>query len=393
MKEAKALLENNKSTFITAVKFSIQIGDDTEELTQKDFEYTYNIDEVLNQIKSNEESTFPSSSTESTGTTGVQEINVKATVTDKSVQKNVDAIVEEYNTEAVDAYVSDFHPYAEKRFDYVGEVSGRAVDGDSLKTKILDGFKSGKNYCDIEADVEEVEAEVTEDFLKENIVKLGSYETYSTNTENGTTNMKISLEACNGSIIDPGETWSFNDCTGDSNLESNGYKSAHVISEGKIIDGIGGGICQDYQMFLECKVDGYTLYATFWGYQDPSYDEIKTSNEMKNNGGSTYSVRAWRIYYKDGQKVDEEELPSSTYDSDNGVIFYPADTDDHEKTDDDNDDVQTYNESYNEEPESSQEEPETVPETEPAAESETEASVVTESVEVQTEAQAETVAQ
>ena len=443
MKEAKALLENNKSTFITAVKFSIQIGDDTEELTQKDFEYTYNIDEVLNQIKSNEESTSPSSSTESTGTTGVQEINVKATVTDKSVQKNVDAIVEEYNTEAVDAYVSDFHPYAEKRFDYVGEVSGRAVDGDSLKTKILDGFKSGKNYCDIEADVEEVEAEVTEDFLKENIVKLGSYETYSTNTENGTTNMKISLEACNGSIIDPGETWSFNDCTGDSNLESNGYKSAHVISEGKIIDGIGGGICQssstiynaairsnmeiverynhkwasayvptgldatidypnldlklcnssDYQMFLECKVDGYTLYATFWGYQDPSYDEIKTSNEMKNNGGSTYSVRAWRIYYKDGQKVDEEELPSSTYDSDNGVIFYPADTDDHEKTDDDNDDVQTYNESYYEEPESSQEEPETVPETEPAAEPETEASVVTESVEVQTEAQAETVAQ
>ena len=433
MKEAKALLENNKSSFITPIKFSIKIADDTAELTQKDFEYTYNIDQVLNQVKADEESKTSKTSKEKT------EYSVKATVTDDSVTKKVDALVEEHESEPVDAYVSDFHPYSQKRFDFVGEVSGLDVDGDSLKAEMLKGFTKGQNYCEIEAEVTETEAEVTEDFLKNNLVKLATYETYSTNTENGTTNMTVSLKACNGSIIDPGETWSFNECTGDSNLESNGYKSAHVISEGKIIDGIGGGICQSsstiynaairanmeiverynhkwasayvptgldatidypnldlvlrnasgYQMFLECKVEDYTLYATFWGYQDPSYDEIKTSNELKNTGGSTYSVRAWRIYYKDGKKVNEEELPSSSYDTENGVIFYPADTDDHEKTDDDTD-VQTYNDTDYSDVESSYVEPETVPETDPPVE-QTEAPVVTEYAAPQNEQQADTV--
>ena len=197
------------------------------------------------------------------------------------------------------------------------------------------------------------------------------------NTEYGTSNMAVSLEACNGSIIDPGEQWSFNECTGDSNLESNGYKSAHVISEGKIIDGIGGGICQasstiynaairanmeveerhnhqwassyvptgldatidypnldlvlsnptDFQMFLECRVDGNTLYASVWGVKSDYWDEIHTRNEVSDKGSKSYTVRAWRIYIKDGKEVDSEELFKSTYDLDYGVVFIEADND------------------------------------------------------------------
>ena len=80
--------------------------------------------------------------------------------------------------------------------------------------------------------------------MQNNIVKLSSFSTESSNNDNGNHNMKISLKACNGSVIEPGETWSFNDCTGDSNLESNGYKEAGVIVDGKSGTGIGGGICQ-----------------------------------------------------------------------------------------------------------------------------------------------------
>lgn len=368
VKEAKALLENNKKSFITPIKFSVNVADNSVELTQDNFEYTYNIDEVLEQVKADAES----------HTSDVkQEYSVKATVTDASVDKQVSAISEEYDTEPVNAYVTKFYPYAETRFEFADEIDGLKVDSGDLKAKMLSGFSGGQNYCTIDADVENTSAEVTVDFLQKNLVKLSSYETYSTNTANGTNNMKVSLAACNGSIIDPGEVWSFNECTGDSNLESNGYKSAHVISEGKIIDGIGGGICQSsstiynaairanmetvvrynhkwassyvptgldatidypgldlklknvsgYQMFLECKVVDSTLYASFWGYQSPNYDEIKVANELGKHSGSSYSVRAWRIYYKDGKKVDEEELWSSEYDDDNGVIFYPADND------------------------------------------------------------------
>ena len=201
--------------------------------------------------------------------------------------------------------------------------------------------------------------------------------TTSTNTSNGTHNMSVALDACNGSIIGPDEVWSFNDCTGDSNQEENGYKSAHVISEGKLVDGIGGGICQasstiynaairanldfkerychqwasvyvptgldatiDYpnldlkiynknktQVFLESEVDGSTLKVTFWGVKYGDYDDIKTHNEISDRGSSSYTVRAWRIYLKDGKEIDREELSKSTYDMDYGVMFIDADYD------------------------------------------------------------------
>lgn len=369
MREAKELLEGNTSKFVKPIKLSVNIAGTDVVLDESKFEYTYNIDEVLSQVKAD---------AEANKSTAGKDYTVSATVTEESVAGNVESLCEEYNKDAVNAYVSTFNPYSENRFEFKDQQSGFVIDSDDLKTKFDEAFKSDKNYCAIEASTSTTEAEVSTEFLKSNLVKLATYETYSTNTANGTENMRVSLAACNGSIIDPGEVWSFNDCTGDSNLESNGYKPASVISEGKITQGIGGGICQSsstiynaaiksnmeiverynhkwassyvpsgldatidypnldlklknvsgYQMFLECKVEGSTLSATFWGYQSPTYDEIKTENEMGESTGSYYSVYAYRIYYKDGKEVNREELPSSKYDLDSGSSFYEDDDND-----------------------------------------------------------------
>lgn len=384
--EAKELLEKNKTNFISPIRISIEVAGESIELTQDNFSYTYNIDEVLAQIKQDAES-----KNNSDGSVEKTEYSITATVTEDSITAKTDEICETYDTEPIDAYVSDFHPYEEERFGFVESIDGLKVDNEDLQSKIKEAFNNKQNYCVIEAEAEATEANVTVDFLRKNLVKLSSYETYSTNTANGTSNMKVSLEACNGSIIDPGEMWSFNECTGDSNLESNGYKPANVIANGKITQGIGGGLCQSsstiynaalranmeiverynhqwassyvptgldatidypnldltlrnvsgYQMFLECKLVDYTLYATFWGVQDASYDEIKTRNEMGSSDGSHYSVKAWRIYYKDGKKVKEEELSSSRYDSSHGLTFIAADNDTHDEIKDVDDLVET----------------------------------------------------
>ena len=95
------------------------------------------------------------------------------------------------------------------------------------------GMKVNYVIGTVNAATKEVEPKITSDYLKDNITELSHFSTYSTNNSNGNENMRISLAACNGSIINPGETWSFNDCTGNSNLESLGYQSAHVIEDGK----------------------------------------------------------------------------------------------------------------------------------------------------------------
>ena len=83
----------------------------------------------------------------------------------------------------------------------------------------------------------------------------------------------------------------------------------------------------EFQVFLECRLVDNTLYATFWGVKDGSWDEIHTVNEISDTGSSSYTVRAWRVYVKDGKEVDREELDRSTYDMDSGLIFIEADND------------------------------------------------------------------
>lgn len=371
MEQAKKLLEQNADRFITPVSFEIDVNGKTTSLDQSDFSYNYNIDEVLQKMRSGiTKTTDPTNGTETP-------LTVTATVTEDSIKSNVDKICEERNSEPQNAKVSVFHPYAKKRFEFAEAEDGVTVNAEDLVEQITDSFAKGNAMSKITAEVEKKKADMSASQLEDRLVKLASYETYSYNTEDGTTNMRVSLEACNGSIIEPGGTWSFNACTGDSNLESNGYRPASVISEGQLVEGIGGGICQssstiynaalranmkvverynhkwassyvptgldatidypnldlklgnptDCQMFIECKEVGYTLYCSIWGAKPEGYDEIRTHNELGDTGEKSYFVRTWRIYYKDGKEIDREELPKSSYDNDYGVVFSEADND------------------------------------------------------------------
>lgn len=369
--QAKTFLTAQQESFIKPADISVDVNGEITQYTEADFKYTFNIDSVLNEIMEAEMSGDRSED---------ETYEITATPTDESVSAKVGELEKASNKEAKNATVSKFTPYAEKRFEYTAEQQGCKLDSADLSVQIKNELISGGTNSKITAKVETVDAKITVDTLKKNITKIASYETYASNTANALSNMKVALEACNGSVIEPGATWSFNECTGDSNLESNGYKSAGVIANGQMTQGIGGGLCQssstiynaglranmtieerhahlwasayvptgldatidypnldlkmsnptEYQMFLECKMVGSTLYVAIWGYQSPDYDEIKTSNKLTSTGGSSYSVEAYRIYYKDGKEVDREQLPSSTYDLKNGLVFNEADVDDND---------------------------------------------------------------
>lgn len=57
----------------------------------------------------------------------------------------------------------------------------------------------------LNAVVKDVDADISLDMVKKNIVKLSTYETVSYNSANGNSNMKTALEACNGSVLEPGK--------------------------------------------------------------------------------------------------------------------------------------------------------------------------------------------
>lgn len=66
---------------------------------------------------------------------------------------------------------------------------------------------------------------------------------YDQSAENRANNIKLSTEKINGTILMPGETFSYNKVVGERTISA-GYKEASVYVGGKIVQGIGGGICQ-----------------------------------------------------------------------------------------------------------------------------------------------------
>lgn len=73
---------------------------------------------------------------------------------------------------------------------------------------------------------------------------LGTFSTtYNTENKNRVTNLELASEKVDGTIILPGEIFSYNKIVGERTI-AKGYKEAAVYSGGKVVDGIGGGICQ-----------------------------------------------------------------------------------------------------------------------------------------------------
>ena len=355
MEEARAMMKGVEDEMAAGIKVQVKAGDKTYDYTKDDFKYSFDTDKVLNEAKAYSE--------EKGIKTEPQNYEIKMTVDDTTCSDIIKKIAADVKTDPKDAEVTDFDPDADSMFTISDESKGSALDEQTSLKALSDFIKGGQISGTVDATVKELDPMVTSSYLKENIVKLSSFSTTSTNNSNGNENMRVSLAACNGSIINPGETWSFNDHTGDSNLESNGYKPAGVIIQGRSETGVGGGICQSsttiynacilcgmdvverqchyyksvyvdagrdatvdygnidlkvsnpftYQLFMKCWMDGVELNCEIYGLQNPEFDDIEISTTSPSYFDRGYKVYTTRTYLKDGSEVNSDELPSSTY--------------------------------------------------------------------------------
>lgn len=355
MEDARKAMTKVEQDLASGIKITVKAGDKTFDYGKDAFKYTFNTDEVLSQAKAYSE--------EKGIKTEPKEYEIKMTVDAGGCENIVKTVAEKVDAKAKNAEVIEFDPSADNMFTFAAEQKGIEVDQKDAVKALSDMIKGGNYSGTVTAKITEVDPDYTESYLKENITKLSSFSTYSTNNSNGNENMRVSLAACNGSIINPGETWSFNECTGDSNLESNGYLPAGVIIQGRSETGVGGGICQSsttiynaallcgmdveerachyykstyvdagrdatidygnidlklsnpfkYQLFMKCWMDGTELNCEMYGLENPKFDEVDISTTDPSYFSNGYTVYSTRYYYKDGKEVDSDELPSSTY--------------------------------------------------------------------------------
>ena len=192
---------------------------------------------------------------------------------------------------------------------------------------------------------------------------LSTYSTrYSTSDRDRTTNLQLAASKINGTVLMPGETFSYNQVVGERTIAA-GYKEAPIYVSGEVVDGLGGGICQitstlynavlyanleiversnhqfvpsyvkasrdatvvygsidfkfknnrDYPIKLVCSVSGGIAKFDIYGLRtDNEYDVEISSYVTGSTANSTYS-EAYRILKQNGQVVSTELLSKDVY--------------------------------------------------------------------------------
>ncbi len=361
-KQARAEILAQCDEIVKDFDVTVTAADKEFKYTKADFTYTYNTEEVLLEAAKHNDKITDGSVKKDTEKT----FKLTAFVSEDSVNEKVAEIAKEVDKEAKSATIGS----AENNdISFIKDSTGLKLDQTALSKEMVKEINKlitgNKNAVTIKAKVEELQPALTYDDLNGKIQLLSSFTTYSTSSENSTHNMAVAFAACNGSVIEPGETWSFNACTGDSNLTSLGYVSSTVIIGGEYAQGVGGGLCQssttiynaairtnleiierychyfessyaapgldatidypnldlklknptDYPMYIQCYMSGRTLYCNIYGYQDPSFDEVQVNSSVyeSNRKQNYYKASAERIFLKDGKEVWREQLPYSTY--------------------------------------------------------------------------------
>ena len=122
-------------------------------------------------------------------------------------------------------------------------IDGIAVDGEQLKNDLKDAVKNRELDKAIPVKMDTVKARVTKASDSDYKV-IGTFTTHSTANENRNTNLDLACQAINGTVLKPGEEFSFNLTTGNRTAQK-GYKAAKAYRDnGVVVDEEGGGVCQ-----------------------------------------------------------------------------------------------------------------------------------------------------
>lgn len=147
---------------------------------------------------------------------------------------DIDKIHEEVYKEVQDAY------YTKDPFTVYPEEEGIDFDVDAAKQLLTEEKEEYEIPLKITKPTKTVKDIGTEAFPD----LLATFSTnYNAGNANRTTNLKLAANKINGTVLLPNEEFSYNKVVGERTIKA-GYKMAATYSNGAVVDGLGGGICQ-----------------------------------------------------------------------------------------------------------------------------------------------------
>ena len=147
-----------------------------------------------------------------------------------------------WDVKAKNGSISEYDAATDK-FLFADGAPGKAVNQEKLIKDLVEAATSGNYDAVIQAEVNESQPELSAANAKEQYKTLSTFTTETTANEKRNTNVKLAARAINGTIVQPGEEFSFNKVVGQRTAEK-GYQEAAAYSGGEVVQEPGGGVCQ-----------------------------------------------------------------------------------------------------------------------------------------------------
>lgn len=185
---------------------------------------------------------------------------------------------------------------------------------------------------------------------------------YAASNKNRTTNLILASKKINGTVLMPGETFSYNKVVGARTIAA-GYKEAPIYVSGRVEYGIGGGICQitttlynavlyanldiversnhqfvpsyagpsrdatvvygaidfkfknnrDYPIKITCSVSGGIANFKIWGLKSDNDYEVQITSRTTGKTATAIYSEAYKTLKKNGVVVSTTLLSKDTY--------------------------------------------------------------------------------
>ena len=161
---------------------------------------------------------------------------------DEQVKAEAAACGAKWDKKAKNGSIDKFDA-ASGKFVFAGEENGFAIDQDKLAADISQALSDKKFDAKITATGNSVAPDISAASAKEKYKTISSFTTTTTANQNRNTNVRLAAEAINGTVIKPGQEFSFNGTVG-QRTEAKGYKGAAAYNNGEVVQEIGGGVCQ-----------------------------------------------------------------------------------------------------------------------------------------------------
>ena len=185
-------------------------------------------------------------------------------------------------------------------FVFGGSVAGYAVNAEATAQKVMASIEQHVYDATIECEGEKISA--SDSSIKDLYGTIGSFTTKTTSNATRNKNVKLAAAAINGTVLQPGEEFSFNKTVG-QRTEAKGYGAAGAYNNGEVVQEIGGGVCQVSStlynaVFRSGLTTTYRRSHTFAPtYVTPGADATVSypgpDYQFINNSDHAIGIRAW----------------------------------------------------------------------------------------------------